>query len=71
MDGSIKRILYIYTMGYYSGLIKNEFLTHMQSTSHKMLDWMNHMLESRLPGAISTTSDMQMTPPLRHKAKRN
>ena len=26
-----------------------------------MLDWMNHKLESRLPGEISTTSDMQYT----------
>ena len=34
----------------------------MQSTSCKMLDWMKHKLESRLPGEISITSDMQMTP---------
>ena len=27
-----------------------------------MLDWMNHKLESRLLGEISTTSDMQMIP---------
>ena len=33
----------------------------MQSTSCKMLDWMKHILESRLPGEISITSDMQMT----------
>ena len=26
------------------------------------LDWMKHKLESRLPGEISATSDMQMTP---------
>ena len=26
-----------------------------------MLGWMNHKLESRLPGEISTTSDTQMT----------
>ena len=25
----------------------------MQSTSHEMLDWMKHKLESRLPGEIS------------------
>ena len=25
-----------------------------------MLDWMKHKLESRLPGEISVTSDMQM-----------
>ena len=28
-------------------------------------------VESRLPGEISITSDMQMTPPLRQKVKRN
>ena len=27
-----------------------------------MLGWMKHMLESRLPGEISITSDMQITP---------
>ena len=27
-----------------------------------ILDWMKHKLESRLPGVISITSDMQMTP---------
>ena len=40
------------------------YSTSMQSTSYKMLDWMNHRLESRLPGEISTTSDMQMNPTL-------
>ena len=39
------------------------YLTHMQSTSWKMLGWMKHKLESRLLGEISITSDMQMTPP--------
>ena len=28
----------------------------------QMLGWMNHKLELRLPGEISTTSDMQMIP---------
>ena len=32
-----------------------------------MLDWMKHKLESRLPGEISITSDMQMIPPLWQK----
>ena len=32
----------------------------MQSTSCKMLGWMNHKLESRLPGEVSTTSDDTM-----------
>ena len=31
--------------------------------------WMKHKLESRLPGEISITSDMQMTPPLWQKVK--
>ena len=38
------------------------YLTYMQSTSCEMLGWMTHKLESRLPGEISTTSDMQMIP---------
>ena len=29
-----------------------------------MLGWNKHTLESRLPGEISITSDMQITPPL-------
>ena len=37
------------------------YLTYMQSTSCEMLGCMNHKLESRLPGEISTTSDTQMT----------
>ena len=47
------------------------YLTYIQSTSCEMLGWMNHKLESRLPGEISTTSDLQITPPLWQKAKRN
>ena len=33
--------------------------------------WMKHKLESKLPGEISITSDMQMTPLLWQKAKKN
>ena len=44
-------------------------LTSVQSTSWDMLDWMKHKMESRLPGEISITSDMQMTPPLWQKVK--
>ena len=36
------------------------YLTYMQSTSCEMPGWMNHKLESSLPGEISTTSDMQI-----------
>ena len=39
------------------------YLTSLQSTSCKMLGWINHMLKSRSPGEISATSDMQMIPP--------
>ena len=47
------------------------YLTYMQSTSWEMLDCVKHKLESRLPREISITSDMQMTPPLWQKAKKN
>ena len=33
--------------------------------------WMKHKMESRLPGEISITSDLQMIPSLWQKAKRN
>ena len=36
------------------------YLTYMQSTSWETLSWKKHKLESRLPGEISITSDMQM-----------
>ena len=38
------------------------YLTYMQSTSCKMLGWMNPKAELRLLGEISATSDMQMIP---------
>ena len=47
------------------------YLTYMQSTSCEITGWMKHNLKSRLPGEISITSDMQMTPLLWHKVKRN
>ena len=45
--------------------------TSMQSTSREITGWMKYKLESRLPGEISITSDMQMTPHLRQKVKKN
>ena len=59
-----------------------DYLTYMQSTSSEMLDWMKHNLKSRLSGEISIAlalalalvtivSDMQMTPPLWQKVKKN
>ena len=47
------------------------YLTYMQSTSHEMVGWMKHKLESALLGEISVSSDMQMTPPLWKKVKNN
>ena len=47
------------------------YLTFMQTKLCKMPGWMIYKLESRLPGEISIISDMQMTPPLWQKAKRN
>ena len=38
----------------------SSYLSYMQSTSCEMPGWMNHKLESRLPGEISITSDMQI-----------
>ena len=43
------------------------YLIYMQSTSWETLGWRKHKLESRFPGEISITSDMQMTPPLWQK----
>ena len=47
------------------------YLTYMQSASWETLGWKKHKLESRLPGEISITWDMQMTPPLWQKVKRS
>ena len=47
------------------------YSTSIQSISCEMLGWMKHKLESRLPEEISIISDIQMTPPLWQKAKRN
>ena len=45
------------------------YLIYMQSTSCKIQGWMKHKLESKLPGEISITSDMQMTLPIWQKVK--
>ena len=47
------------------------YLTYMQSTSYEMPGWKKHKVEWRLPGEISISSDMQMTPPLWQKVKKN
>ena len=47
------------------------YFTFIQNTSCEMPGWMKYKLELRLPGEISITSDMQMTPPLWQKVKKN
>ena len=47
------------------------YLTSLQSISWEMPGWMKHKLESILLGEILITSDMQMTPPLWQKVKKN
>ena len=47
------------------------YLTYMQSTSSEVPGWMKHKLVSRLLGEISITLDMQMTPRLWQKTKKN
>ena len=47
------------------------YLTYMQSTSCEILGWMDHKLESRFPGEMSTTSHMQMIPLKWQKVRTN
>ena len=57
--------------------VSTAYSTSMHSTSCEMPGWMNHKPESRLPGEISKTSDMQMIPggghsnPLQHSRLEN
>ena len=46
------------------------YLTSVLSTSCKILGWINHKVESRLPREISTTSDMKVIPFYWQKVKR-
>ena len=46
-------------------------MSFLNLTSLETLGWKKHKLESRLPGEISITSDMQMTPPVWQRVKRN
>ena len=49
--------------GVHKGCILSPCLfIYIQNASCEMPDWMNHQLESRLLGEISTTSHKQMTP---------
>ena len=47
------------------------YLIYMQSISCEIPGCMKHKLESRFLGEISIISDVQMTPPLWQKVKKN
>ena len=47
------------------------YLTYMHITSCEMLGWMKHKVESRLLQQISITLDLQITPHLWPKVKKN
>ena len=47
------------------------YLTYMAEYILRNTGWEKHKLESRLPGEISITSDMQMIPRLWQKVKMN
>ena len=58
--------------GVHQGCILSPCLFNLYSKYiMQILGWMKHKLESRLQEEISITPDMQMTPPLWQKAKRN
>ena len=46
-------------------------LPYMKSTSCEIPGWMKRKLELKIAGRNINTSDMQMTPPLWQKAKKN
>ena len=47
------------------------YLTYIQSISWEKPGWMKHKLESKSQEEISIISDMQMTPPVWQKVKKN
>ena len=50
---------------------KTFLFIEVSNTRNKFNKLNKHKLESRLPGEISITSDMQMTPPLWQKVRKN
>ena len=53
------------------GVCQGCILSPVNLYARETLDWKKHKLESRLPGEISITSDMQMTPLLWQKVKKH
>ena len=56
--------------GVHQGCIVSPCLFNLYAEYIMRNAWRKHKLESRLPGEISITSDMQVTPPLWQKVKR-
>ena len=54
-----------------TNIFAQSFISFFFQFSLYLASWKKHKLEPRLPGEISITSDMQMTPPLWQKVKRN
>jgi len=67
----LRRQFFIKQLWFKLGECHSAYLTYMQSTSWETLGWRKHKLESISPGEMSITSDVQMTPPLWQKVKRN
>ena len=57
--------------GVHQGCILLSCLFNLYAEHIMRNDGLEEKLESRLPGEISITSDMQMTPPLWQKVKKN
>jgi len=57
--------------GVHQGCILSPCLFNLYEEYILQLSWRKHKLESKLQGEISITSDMQMTPPLWQKVKKN
>ena len=58
--------------GVHQGCILSPCISNLKADCIMQNDRLDEAkLESRMPGEISITSDMQMTPPLWQKAKRN
>ena len=57
--------------GVYQGCILSPCLANLYAAIMRMMDWLTYKLESRLPGEISITSDILMTPALWQKVKRS
>ena len=57
--------------GVHQGCILSPWLFNFYAEFIEMPGWTKHKLESGLPGEISITSDMQMTPHLWQKAKKD